>query len=271
MSTPQSTVTPVPDNTIIAYAMPGSPPGSEQLIRPCKVTREWMDDTPARYAYRCIPLTAANSMGWELLNPVDAHITWTGKEGGDQLNFKVSARHPFAPVPHFGGGTVTWYLPFLFRTPPEYGLLISGPANHDKQHATPLDALVRTDWVPFPFTMNWRLTTPNEPVIFRAGEPICRIMPYPLALLNEMQMEIHDIGEDPVFLERVNQWQQERQRNYQKQKEAEAKWAKEGHKPEMKELWNSQYAKGQGSDIAEVKHQNIFKCAEPVDKRNVKK
>ncbi len=56
-------------------------------------------------------------MGWEILNPVDAEIRWTGLDNGDEIQVK-SERDPFAPAPHFGSGTVTWYLPFLFRTPP---------------------------------------------------------------------------------------------------------------------------------------------------------
>ncbi|WP_343856637.1 DUF6065 family protein [Aliiglaciecola litoralis] len=257
----------IPENRIHAYVIPGVKRDVSKMIRPCTATRDWMDATPARYAYRCIPLTAANTMGWELLNPVDVEISWSGLENGDRLNIKPAKHDPFAPVPHFGSGTVTWYLPFLFRTPPEYGLLISGPANHDKQSITPLDAFVRTDWVPFPFTMNWRITQADTPITFAAGEPICRIMPFPLTLLNEMQMEFHDLGEDPVFMQKVKEWESNRQRNYQKQKEAEASWAAQGKKPELKELWNSQYAKGQGSEIGKIKHQNVYKCHEPDDMR----
>lgn len=226
-----------------------------------------MDATPMRYAYRCIPLTAANTMGWEILNPVDSVITWSGLEKGDQLNIQTAQRDPFGPVPHFGSGTVTWYIPFLFRTPPEYGLLISGPANHDKKDMTPLDAFVRTDWVPFPFTMNWRITSPEKEVHIKKGEPICRVMPYPLALLNDFEMEIHELTDDPAFMEKVAEWDRNRQVNYQKQREAEQQWAQEGRRPELKELWNSQYAKGKGSEIGSEPHQNTFKCAPVVDKR----
>lgn len=257
----------VPNDKIYAYVIPGVKHDVTQSIRPCKITRDWMDATPARYAYRCIPLSAANSMGWEILNPVDATITWTGIEQGDQLRIDVPRKDPFGPGPHFGSGTVTWYIPFLFRTPPDYGLLVSGPANHDKQGVTPLDAFIRSDWIPFPFTMNWRVTDANKPVTFKAGEPICRIMPFPLALLNDMQLELHNLTEDPAFMQRVQDWDKNRQVNYQKQRQAEAQWAQEGRKPDLKELWNSQYAKGQGSDIAEAPHQNTFKCQDVIDAR----
>jgi hypothetical protein len=257
----------VPNNRLIAYVIPGVKKDVMQSIRPCKITRDWMDNTPARYAYRCIPLTAANSIGWEILNPVDAEICWTGMDDGDQLTIKTPHQDPFGPKPHFGSGTVTWYVPFLFRTPPDYGLLISGPANQDKNFAVPLDAFIRTDWLPFPFTMNWRMTEPNKTVKFKAGEPICRIVPYPLALLNDMQLEVHDMHEDPNFMQEVKQWDKQRAGNYQSQRTAEQKWKDEGRKPELKELWDSNYAKGQAATAPESKHQNLFKCPEPIDKR----
>jgi hypothetical protein len=257
----------VPNNRLIAYVIPGIKKDVMQSIRPCKITRDWMDNTPARYAYRCVPLTAANSMGWEILNPVDAEISWTGQENGDQLNIKTAHQDPFGPKPHFGSGTVTWYIPFLFRTPPDYGLLISGPGNQDKNFAVLLDAFIRSDWLPLPFTIYWRMTEPNKTVKFKAGEPICRIMPYPLALLDDMQLEIHDMHEDPNFMQEVKQWDKQRAGNYQSQRKAEQQWADEGRKPELKELWDSNYAKGQAATPPKSKHQNLFKCSAPIDKR----
>jgi hypothetical protein len=200
----------VRNDRLIAYLIPSLKKDVTQSIKPCKITRDWMHNTPARYAYRCIPLTAANSVGWDILNPVDAEISWTGLEDGDQLNIKTAHKDPFGPIPHFGSGNVTWYIPFLFRTPPDYGLLISALVDQDKSIAVPLDAFIRTDWLPFPFTMNWRLTEPNKTVKFKAGEPICRMMPYPLALSNDMQLEICDMQDDPNFMQQVQQWHKQR-------------------------------------------------------------
>jgi len=50
----------------------------DKLIRPRTAKRQWMDETPDRYAYRCIPMTMANTMGWELLSQVNCEITWNG-------------------------------------------------------------------------------------------------------------------------------------------------------------------------------------------------
>ena len=40
-----------------------------QRIVPGRQRRLWMDETHSRFAYRCLPLTIANAMGWEILLP----------------------------------------------------------------------------------------------------------------------------------------------------------------------------------------------------------
>ena len=32
-----------------------------------RAERAWMDSTDRRFAYRCLPLSIANSMGWEVV------------------------------------------------------------------------------------------------------------------------------------------------------------------------------------------------------------
>ena len=40
--------------------------------------REWMDETPDRFAYRCLPLLIANQAGWDLLCPTKFWLRWDG-------------------------------------------------------------------------------------------------------------------------------------------------------------------------------------------------
>ena len=43
-------------------------------IVPGRSQREWMDAFPDRHPYRCLPLTMANSTGWEILCPMRSVI-----------------------------------------------------------------------------------------------------------------------------------------------------------------------------------------------------
>lgn len=258
----------VPPNTLRAALIPGANIDPDQHIRPCKASRDWMDGAPQKYVYRCIPLVAANTMGWELLNPVDAEITWTGGPMNTDVRITQDRPDKFGAVSHFGVGMVTWYVPFIFRTPPDLGLIVTGPANHENDHAVPLDAFVRTDWLPFPFTMNWRITAKDRTVSFCAGDPIARILPYPIALLNETSLEITELGDDPSFLAEVNQWGQARAKNVSKAKADIAAWLDGGEAPTGDGVWNSQYvrAKGTAGEGFEP-HQTVFHVRKPVDKR----
>ena len=65
-------------------------------IVPGRPTRAWMDNFLARHPYRCLPLTMANTSGWELLCPVSFTAEWNG--GLMQEDIKLT---PDRPHPHF--------------------------------------------------------------------------------------------------------------------------------------------------------------------------
>ena len=48
-----------------------------------------MDATDQRFAYRCLPLTIANSFGWELILPADVTAEWHGGTGLSDLSVTV--------------------------------------------------------------------------------------------------------------------------------------------------------------------------------------
>ncbi|MFA6046145.1 MAG: DUF6065 family protein, partial [Phycisphaerales bacterium] len=100
---------------------------------------------------------------------------------------------------HFGHGVVTFTLPWLFRTSAGYGLWVRGPSNLPKDGLVALDGVVETDWAPYTFTMNWRFTRRNTEVFFRKGEPMCMLVPMPLALPEEVEPRFSTLEADPVL------------------------------------------------------------------------
>lgn len=149
-------------------------------LTPAPVRREWMQANDSQ-AYRCLPMTIANAAGWAIGCPTSFVATWNGSiaKGGVRFDFA----DPFAAyarviTDHFGNGIVTFNLPWLFRTSrPRVGLNVRGLPNEPKFNATPLEGFVETDWLPFTFTMNWKIQRPGQPVQFVKGEPIAFIQP----------------------------------------------------------------------------------------------
>ncbi len=148
-------------------------------IVPGRPERDWMDAFAARHPYRCLPLTMANTTGWDVLCPLGFDVEWTGGLDADAIRFIPDAEAAdfgdFA-VSHFTHGVVTFHVGWLFRTPPGWALRASGSPNRFKHGIAPLEGLIETDWLPYPFTMNWRFTAPGR-VRFEKDEPFCFLQP----------------------------------------------------------------------------------------------
>lgn len=143
--------------------------------------RDWMDNTPLRYAYRCLPVTMANQMGWWIRNPIGFTAYWSGETARGQVSFKFDRDSEVWSQfidDHFGHGIITWNTPFLIRTKPIGSrLLVCGPTNVFKHGIQPLTALIESDWMTMSFTMNWKFTASNVMIRFEVGEPLFQAIP----------------------------------------------------------------------------------------------
>jgi hypothetical protein len=146
-------------------------------IRPASHRREWMDDTPNAFAYRCMPLSIANSHGWEICSSHGFEAEWTGGAEPEDVHVYPEDGADIEVSGHFGSGIMTFASKFIIRTEPGYSLWVMGPPNRFKDGIQPLSAAVETDWMPFSFTMNWKFTRSNHRISFSKGEPYCFFFP----------------------------------------------------------------------------------------------
>ncbi len=103
-------------NTFIAYELH---PNTTTLIEPAPIARDWMDATPVRHPYRCLPLVIANQAGWILRSPAAFRAYWYGGIGkgrcgsavrrpdrqpdSEPLRDRRHHVHDPVPVPHAAG------------------------------------------------------------------------------------------------------------------------------------------------------------------------
>ncbi|MQY49017.1 hypothetical protein GAO09_23570 [Rhizobiales bacterium RZME27] len=184
--------------------------GHDVRIRPAPVEREWMDETGQRFAYRCLPLNIANAHGWELLNPVAFSVTWNGQQGKNAIQIRTSKGHISPAVSHFGHGILTFHVPCLFQTEPGVDLFISGPINRPKDGIAALTGVIETDWSPYTFTMNWKMTRPFQRVFFEMDEPFCHLFPVVRSALSLVEPEIANLSENAELQREHFEWIAER-------------------------------------------------------------
>ena len=114
-------------------------------IVPGRPQRAWMDRFAERHPYRCLPLTMANTTGWEILCPMAFTAEWNGGVMQDDIKMVPDRPHPdfhnFVKS-HFSHGVMTFHPGYLFRTPPGWSMIAQGPPNHVKDGIQPLAGLV---------------------------------------------------------------------------------------------------------------------------------
>lgn len=190
------------------YPMTQRPPD----LVPGRQSRDWMDAFVSRHPYRCLPMTMANTTGWEILCPFGFTAEWNG--GPQQSDITLTPDRPQPEMDHFvtshfSRGVVTMHPQYLFRTPPGWGMICSGSPNHIKDGIQPLVGLIETDWLPFPFTMNWVFTRPGR-VHFAKGEPFCFISLVEHKKMEAFQPVIRSLASNPAMQGQFDAWNRER-------------------------------------------------------------
>jgi hypothetical protein len=173
-------------------------------IVPGRKKRWWMEETSHKYAYRCLPLPICNTTGWEILSPCDFIVRWNGEATQEGLEFFYEDTKYNFLASAFGWGIVTIHSGYLFKTSPGWDILVRGSPNWQPEWMYPLSGIVETWWLPFTFTLNWKLHQAGEYRFFR-DDPLGFILPIPHDY-EDIEPEIKDISENPELEYKFNNW-----------------------------------------------------------------
>lgn len=224
--------------------------GHDVAIRPAPLEREWMDASPERFAYRCLPLNIANAHGWEILCPSSFKAVWNGRPHIDDIRVYPKEGTVSPALSHFGSGILTFHVTCLMRTEPGYGLFVQGPVNRPKDGIAALTGIIETDWAPYSFTMNWKFTRPGTVVTFERGEPFCHFFPLKRGEVETFSPRIMSIADDPDLKRRHDAWTESRGKFVEDLRDRESK--------ANEEKWQKMYYRGvdvDGDTIGAPDHQ----------------
>jgi hypothetical protein len=162
----------------------------QEYLVPSAPTREWF----ASHFYHCLPLSAANTLGWTLHNPFEFSVRWDG--GAEKEGLRVRTNENYWPVSWFGHGVFTISPRFFVKTSDDVNLLARPVPNYFKKHVTTLEGMIETDWFQGGFTFNFKITEPNVEIVYKKGEPLVQLIPYPRGFIESVQAEIKTSGEE---------------------------------------------------------------------------
>jgi hypothetical protein len=203
--------------------------------------RPWMEQTPKRSAFRCLPLLMANQAGWMILNKNEFRAKWDG--GMQRSSIKIQTTEGEAPCgvySHFGSGVLSWHPGCLFVTSPGFNLRVRGPVNWPKDGIYALEGIVETDWAPMTFTMNWKFTRRNQWVYWGKGEPFCMLLPERRHQLEQFRVEGRPLSDEPKLGAAHVKWM--------KHRAAFLKASSSGKLKEPEKLWQKHYFSGKNME-----------------------
>ena len=222
------------------------------------VQRDWMETGTARHAHRCLPLTIANANGWQLLLPEDVTASWNGGPGIADVS--VSCSRPHQAMSNFANGILTFDIGYIFRTPLDFHLLVTGPTNLFKDGIAAMTAVVETDWLPYTFTMNYRFTRPGQ-VHWRAGEPYAQICIVRAGVQQSVQPVIRRLEDDPKLAAEHAAWRERRTRMRER--------LAAGDPAAIQVPWDKDYFLGRYADgrTTWAEHTSKLRLRAPIDQR----
>jgi hypothetical protein len=237
--------------------------GMSQGLTPASPRRRWMDIFPDRHAYRCLPMVIANSYGWDLLSPCAFAVDWNGRPDKSDIAFRVLDGFPYLTNfahSNFSNGIVTLTTGYLFRTPTGWDLMATPPHNNPKDGIVGLTGLMETDWLPYPFTMNWQLTRPGT-VCFEKDEPFCTVFPVEHGVLEKFIPHIRNITDTPDLHRQFGAWRAEREIFLER--------LNEGDPDALRQAWQKYYFHGELTEITPKAPSHVRKLhlADPIDRR----
>jgi len=192
---------------IVAY----SAWGFRVPLVPAFYKRDWMDETAGGFAYHCLPMTLANQSGWFVLAPHAAVVEWNGGNLVTDLKVTIPGKPEMVhAVSAVGNGILSWTIPYVFRTPPEWNILCRGPANYIKDGIQALEGLVETDWSYASFSSNWKMTRPGR-VEFAEGEPVAMLVPQKRLDLEAFSVRKAELASNQDLFDGYNEWINSRQ------------------------------------------------------------
>lgn len=156
-----------------------------------------MDATYNKHAYRCLPLTEANTNGWEVVLQQDLVVVWDGGNSvprilsGDQYETRTIANCNKI-------GMVDFHVGWVVNPPEGYDLWTMGPPNYFIDGAVPLTANIPY-WWPDEETFVWKITKVGEPVTFPKDMPFVFFQIYRKDVMPSVEFEVKHLWDMPEY------------------------------------------------------------------------
>ena len=176
------------------------------IIESISVKRKWMDETPDGHAYRCFPVTMANTIGWTLSCPVDVSFIWDGNIDTTPERVKILSGEQYCYTGR-GQASVSFNTGLILKSEKNISVFSITPQNYFYEDFEVMSSLISTSFFNVDFPLAIKVKIPNKEITIKAGTPIATIIPISLTLLKDESVEIENfIKPEDYDIKLKNMW-----------------------------------------------------------------
>jgi hypothetical protein len=166
-------------------------PGCSFSLSPMSIKRDWMDNTAEGHAYRCFPVTQANSVGWSLSCKQNIEFVWDGINDQTPEHIDIISA-PEGSYAGRGQSSISFNTNLVFRTNEDVSILTINPVNYFSDDFETMSNFMSTSFYDNPLPLAIKAKAPNKKVVIKSGIPLATIIPISLTKLNNTAIEIVD-------------------------------------------------------------------------------
>jgi hypothetical protein len=164
---------------------------SKAIVEQTKIHRDWMDDTYDKHAYKCFPVSLANTIGWSISFTEDIEFIKHSHIHSQPDNVEILKGKDICNNSRFND-TVSFNTGLILRTNKNTTILSIAPPNYRIDGIQPFTTLMSTSFYQHPMPVAWHINKSDQVIKIPAGTPVITLIPISLKSMENTEFIIED-------------------------------------------------------------------------------
>jgi len=162
----------------------------EVRIDPLTIKRDFFDNSDGKAAYRCLPISSANIIGWGISFPEDISFIWDGELNNFQEHVKIlSGENYIVPMEN---KTLSFNSGISLKTGEDLSVFLFPVPNQFSNEWSTMSAVFSTSFYNDEVRPAIVLHKSNQVITIKAGTPVAALIPISLTNLNNSTIKVED-------------------------------------------------------------------------------
>jgi hypothetical protein len=167
-------------------------------IKQTRIKRDWMEKTAEKHAYKCFPVSLANTIGYELSLPVDVTFVWDGINDSSADHVKVLSGEEFISNSR-ANATVSFKTGIVIKSDTNISFLHMPVPNMFNDLYQTFTSIISTSFFDQEFPSAIRILKADKAITIKANEPFATLLPISLTSMSNIELNLNNFNMD-------NQW-----------------------------------------------------------------